>query len=95
MASPDAADDVAAPASVSSATGRSSVARSVNDSALVCAMLSPRKVTARASSRSPVPWHDGHRTLRTKRRALSRIIWLFVSASVWRMCLRALQKVPW
>ena len=58
-------------------------------------MLSPSKVTASDSGRSPVPWQTGQVVLRTKRIALSRIIWLLVSASVWRTCLRALQNVPW
>ena len=58
-------------------------------------MLNPRKVTARDSGRSPEPWQTGQTVLRTKRIALSRIIWLLVSARVWRTCLRALQKVPW
>ena len=58
-------------------------------------MLSPRNVTASDSACSPVPAQAEQLTARTKRIALSRIIWLLVSASTWRTCLRALQKVPW
>ena len=74
---------------------RSIATSSVNDNALVCAMLRPRKVTVSDSARSPVPWQAGHWTLRTKRIALSRIIWLFEVARTWWTCARALQKSPW
>jgi hypothetical protein len=46
-------------------------------------MLRPRNVTASESSRSPVPRQTEHLTLRTKRIALSRIIWLLEVANTW------------
>ncbi len=58
-------------------------------------MLSPRKVTASASASRPVPWQVEQGRLRTKRIALSRIIWLFESARTWFTWARALQNRPW
>ncbi len=90
----ESAKEVAAAASVSSATGRSRVTSSLNDRALICAMLSPRKVTASESACSPVPWQAEQGALRTKRIDLSRIIWLLDVARTWCTCARALQNRP-
>jgi len=78
----------------SSATGRSSATSWVNGRSLTSAIEQPRKVTASASGRSPLPWQSGQGASSTKRRARSRIRSLLESASVCMMCLRALQKVP-
>ena len=57
-------------------------------------MLAPRKVTASDSRFSPAPWQTEQSALRTKRIALSRIIWLFEVARTWWTCARALQNRP-
>ncbi len=78
----------------SSATGRSSATSSVNGRSLTSAIERPRKVTARASGRSPLPWQSGQGASSTNRRARSRIRSLLESARTCMTCLRALQNFP-
>ena len=63
-----------ATSSLSSVTaGRRRSASSVNGRALASAIEAPAKVTARASTRRPLPWQVGQVVLRTKGSTLARI----------------------
>ncbi len=92
--SPESVVGSAGAASVSSVVGRMTSASSVIGRALSSAMVRPAKVTAKASRRSPVPWHSGQGPERTNWRTLFRIIWLFESERVWKTYCFALQNMP-